>query len=203
MKTSSLKFVLLLGTLALAACRPDPLGPTGVQIDLVTQDPRLYATSFQLVWMDQASQLFEKRVPETGLIDEMQAPAVSVYISLTSDKVGMRRVLVRGLRDEKLISEGAARFYASDGVWSEIGVPMVALGTLPDSDGDGLPDSVDNCPRERDPCGSTTTPPDAGAEPDAEAPDAAPATPDLGPNLDVPPVLPTSLDAGGNDVRPS
>jgi hypothetical protein len=202
MKTSSPSLILLLGTLALAACRPDPLGATGVQLDLVTQDPRLYASFFQLTWMDENDRLLDARVPEHGTLDEMQAPAVSVFIALRADKVAMRRVLVLGFRDDQLVSEGAARLFASPDVWSQLGVPMVAIGALPDSDGDGLPDTVDNCPRERDPCGSST--PDAGAvDVDAGAPDAAPTTPDAEPIIDGPAVQPSSLDAGGDPTRPS
>jgi hypothetical protein len=201
MKTSSPKLVLLLGTLALTACRPDPLGSTGVQVDLITQDARLYATSFRLLWMDETRQLLDTRVPEQGIIDQAQAPAVSVFIALTADKIGMRRLLVLGFHDDTLISEGAARLFPAANYWSEIGVPMVALGVLPDSDGDGLPDAVDNCPHEHDPCGSGTATPDAGAEPDAEVPDTT--IPDAAPIIDGPSVLPTGFDAGSGDVRPS
>jgi hypothetical protein len=203
MKTPLPIFSLLLGTLTLAACRPDPLGPTGVQIDLITQDPRLYATSFQLLWMDQTTQLLDQRVPEQGTIDETQAPAVSVFIALTGDTTGMRRVLVRGLQGDKLVSEGAARLFPAPNYWSQIGIPMLAFGALADSDGDGLPDAVDNCPHERDPCGSGAVPPDAGATPDAEAPETT-EPPDAAPIVDSPSVLPTGVDdAGSTDVRPS
>jgi hypothetical protein len=168
MKLSSLvKFSVLAGTMALAACRSDPLGPTGVQVDILTEESRLFATSFTLSWMDEANQLFQTRVPEVGYIDEEHAPAVSVFIA-QPEKVGMRRVLVRGYRDDvNPVSEGAARLVTVRGVWSQLGLLMFPTGSLPDQDGDSLPDSVDNCPRERDPCGSGQTPePDAGAPED-------------------------------------
>jgi hypothetical protein len=173
MKSPLEKFVVLLGTLTLAACRPDPLGPTGVQVDILTEDSRLFAANFILSWMDEQNQLFQVRVPEDGFIDEEHAPAVSVFIA-QPERVGMRRVLVRGYRgDQTLVSEAAARLVTVRNFWSQLGLKMQPFGSLPDQDGDGIPDSVDNCPRERDPCGSTPPPEDAGAPPDAEA-DASP-----------------------------
>jgi hypothetical protein len=208
MKRLSPKFALLLGTLALVACRPDRLGSTGVQLDLITSDPRLYATSFIVTWMDETNQLFQVRVPNQGDLDQTQAPTVSVFIALTPDKVGMRRVAVHGYKDDTIISEGAARLYASANVWSQLGVPMVAFGSLPDSDGDGLPDAVDDCPHERDPCGSSAMPDagetdvDAGAGDDGgTAPDAETA-PDAG-TVDGPDIVPTGFDGPAYDVRPS
>lgn len=186
MKPSFPKLFVLVGTLALSACRSDPLGPTGVQVDILTEDSRLFATSFVLTWMDETNQLFQTRVPEEGIIDELHAPAVSVFIA-QPERVGMRRVLVRGYRDEgNGVSEGAARLVAVRGVWSQLGLKMVGFGTLPDQDGDGFPDSVDNCPRERDPCGSgQAVEADAGTSEDAgedASPDLAPdAGPDAGP----------------------
>jgi hypothetical protein len=208
MKKSLLKFAVLVGTLALAACRKDPLGTTGVQLDIRTEDPRLYASFFVLSWMDEQSQLFQVRVPEDEgtFIDQEQAPTVSVFVALDPDGVGKRRVLVRGFRDGAILSEGAEALLPVRNVWVQLPLNMVAGGTLPDQDGDGLPDRVDNCPHERDPCGQ----PDAGVEspPDAE-PDLAPDTPDAGPDL-LPDttVNPNSIpdaaaDLGRRDLRPT
>jgi hypothetical protein len=96
------------------------------------------------------------RVPEgDAFIDAEQAPAVSVFIALDTNKVGKRRVLARGYgSDGQLVSEGAATLRSAAGVWVQLGVSMSPFGSLPDQDGDGLPDAVDNCPHERDPCGS-------------------------------------------------
>jgi hypothetical protein len=174
-----------------------------VQVDILTEDSRLFATSFILIWMDEQNQLFQVRVPEEGFVDEVHAPAVSVFIAQSPSQVGTRRVLVRGYRDEQtVVSESAARLLTVRNVWSQLGLKMVPFGTLPDQDGDGFPDSVDNCPLERDPCGSA--PPleaDAGAPPDAE-PDASPdegAAPDLAP--DGSRFDPTGLPDGGADQR--
>jgi hypothetical protein len=208
MKTSLLKFLVLSGTLALCACRKDPLGSTGVQIDIRTEDSRLYASYFNMIWLDEQNQLFQVRVPEAedAFIDEEQAPAVSVFIALDPGKAGLRRVLVRGFRDGQIVSEGAARLEAAANYWEQLGLKMVALGSLPDQDGDGFPDSVDNCPRQPDPC--TGAPPpvaDAGVE------DASPdGGPDLEPDLpsEQPPAIPTSIrdaapDRGSHDLGPS
>jgi hypothetical protein len=208
MNTSLLKFVVLVGMLALAACRKDSLGATGVQLDILTGDSRFFASYFMMTWLDDQKQLFQVRVPEAedAFIDEEQAPAVSVFIALDPRSAGMRRVLVRGYRDGQIISEGAARLLAARNVWVQLGLEMHAAGSLPDQDGDGFPDVVDNCPRERDPCGSTPPGMDAGADD---------AGPDLGPDLapDLPgerplPVMPTSIpdaapDLGRQDVRSS
>jgi hypothetical protein len=209
MKTFLLKFAVLAGTIALTACRKDPLGSTGAQIDIRTEDSRLFASYFVLSWMDDQNQLFQIRVPEDEgtFIDEEQAPTVSVFIALAADQAGKRRVLVRGFRDGIIISEGAAGLITAPNVWVQLGLKMFAGGSLADQDGDGLPDTIDNCPRERDPCGQ----PDAGVEspPDAD-PDLAPDLPDAGPDLpgDLMPVMPTNIpdaapDLGRRDLRPS
>ena len=182
MKLSADKLAVLAATLALCACRPDPLGPTGVQVDIFTGDSRLYATSFILSWMDEHNRLFDVRVPEEGFIDEMHAPAVSVFIAQSPEKTGTRRILVRGFREEQTpVSEAAARILTVGNVWSQLGLPMSAYGSLPDRDADGLPDSVDNCPLERDPCGSgQTVEVDAGPEPAAGADAGADGAADAG-----------------------
>jgi hypothetical protein len=193
------KLVLLLG---LASCRKDPLGPTGVQLDIFTSDPHLYATSFNMLWLDDSVRLFEQRVPDMGTLDEAQAPAASVFIAMDPDKVGWRRVVVRGFQNDKVISEGSARFDTAPGIWTEFGVKMVPFGTLPDTDGDGLPDSIDHCQRDpADQCGVIQPPqPDAGTIDPAV--DGGMSAPDVG-MIDLvsgPPVTPTSID-GGADGR--
>jgi hypothetical protein len=179
---------------ALASCRKDPLGPTGVQLDIITSDPHLVATSYQMLWLDDSARLFDQRVPDgMGTLD---TPTASVFIVFDEDKAGWRRVVVHGFRDDKPISEGSARFNAPAGVWTQFGVTMVPLGTLPDADGDGLPDGIDHCPRDpTDLCGVVPPP-----QLDASAPDsAADAAADVG-GSDVfpgPVVTPTALDGGG------
>jgi hypothetical protein len=202
MKLSLAKYCfLILASLTLAACRPDPLGPTGVQVDILTGESRLFATSFILIWMNEQDQLFQVRVPEEGFIDEVHAPAVSVFIAQSPTQVGTRRILVRGYRDDQtIVSESAARLVTVRNVWSQLGLTMVPFGTLVDQDADGFPDSVDNCPREHDPCGSG--PPleaDAGAPADAEDD----ASPDLSPDLmpDSAKFDPTGFPDGGADQR--
>jgi hypothetical protein len=195
------KFPLLTCAVLCAAlaigCKPDLLGPTGIQLDLLTADSRLYASYFVLTWLDDQGPLFEARVPDgDALIDVDQAPAVSVFIALDANNVGTRRVVVRGYgSDGQNISLGAAKLDAHPDVWVNLGVPMRALGALPDQDGDGIPDSIDNCPRERDPCGGTPVEADAGAPPADAGPDLAP---DLG--VERAPVLPTNLTDAGADL---
>src|SRR3954466_9040314 len=77
---------------ALASCRKDPLGLTGVQLDIITSDPHLYATSFQMLWLDDSARLFEQRVPDGMGI--LEAPTASVFIAFDADKAGWRRVVV-------------------------------------------------------------------------------------------------------------
>jgi hypothetical protein len=152
MKHLPLSFIVLAGTLPILSCRPEPLAPTGVLIDLRTEDPRLYAQTFQLVWLDQTDRLLDIRVPEEGVLDEIQAPAVSVFIGMADDRAGWRRLVARGYRGEEPVSEATAEFPTGPGVWTQIGVPMLPVGSLVDSDADGLPDSIDHCPRDPDPC---------------------------------------------------
>ena len=104
--------------------------------------------------MDEQKELFEVRVPDgDAFIDAEQAPVVSVFIALDRAKVGRRRALVRGYNgDGQIISEGAATLDAVANVWLQLPIKMGAFPSLPDTDGDGIPDPVDNCPRERDPC---------------------------------------------------
>jgi hypothetical protein len=178
---------------ALASCRKDPLGLTGVQLDIITSDPHLYATSFQMLWLDDSARLFEQRVPDGMGI--LEAPTASVFIAFDADKAGWRRVVVHGFRDDTPISEGSARFNAEAGVWTQFGLTMVPLGTLPDADGDGLPDGIDHCPRDpTDQCGVVPPP-----QPDASAAETGPDTGRETGVLDVVPgpvVTPTALDGG-------
>lgn len=187
--------LILSGLLALAltGCQRDQLGTTGVQVDMLTDDARLYATSFMLTWLDERERLFDVRVPEQGTIDEVQAPAVSVFVALEPSRVGQRRILVRGYRDEtNLVSWATARIATGPHVWLQLGVKMQPAATLPDKDGDTLPDPIDNCPTTFDPCSSGSPSPEVDASVPSE-PDAS-SLPDL--RIADVYVTPTTIDGG-------
>jgi hypothetical protein len=157
---------VLVALCGLAGCGAPPRGATGVELDLTTDDPDLHPWSYQVLWFDQVQQLLTLQVPDSGRLSDDPKAAASVFIELDPRTLGERRVVARGLRESGLVSLGALRLTPMAARWMKVPLATSSPQKLPDSDGDGLPDLVDNCPLERDPC----PPPDA---PDAAA-DASP-----------------------------
>ncbi len=169
----------LFGLLAVGACQSKSAqGPTGAQIEIATETGTPLPTSIELVWLDGSKQLRQWRVPEAGELSPGEAGAVSVFVDVEPSSAGPRRVIARGFNGSSPISEGAERLTVPAAGWVTVRVTLAA-GSLPDRDGDGVPDKIDDCPAQFDPC----SPVDASAVDTRPGPETAGRDgPDGGPN---------------------
>jgi hypothetical protein len=159
---------------ALAGCSQQGLDATGVRIDIVTDDPALRPQLYQLAWLDEERRLMTVKVPEEGRLSEDPTATASVFIQLEPKAAGSRRVVARGIRDGALVSVGAERVQAEAGKWVPVLVVTSAPGKLSDADRDDIPDFIDNCPTDPDPCPRVDAR-DGGVKDAAEAADVADA----------------------------
>ena len=124
-----------------------------------------------------------RRLPESGAPD---LPDDVVLFPPVSS--GPLRIVVDGIHGGVVAAQGAVRVELRSGEQVKATVTL-RTGKLPDGDGDGVPDVVDNCPAspnpDQGPCPGTDGPmfPDAG---DGAAPDSAGdgQSPDLVPTPD-------------------
>jgi hypothetical protein len=137
---------------ALGGCTSRQLGPTGVRVDLTTDDPALRPWFYQLQWLDDQRSIFTRKVPEDGRLSDDPKASASAFIHFDPGNPGPRRVVARGLRGGAVISLGAARAQAVSGTWTAVLVVTSAPDKVGDADGDDIPDIVDNCPTTPDPC---------------------------------------------------
>jgi hypothetical protein len=123
-------------------CREDSLQGTGVELRLVAGSPDVRPEALQLLWLGEGGVLMEHRLG--GL------PA-TVRIETNGERVGQRKVVVRGLTGDLPTSEAARRVDVVTGSWV---VQTLALtpGRLRDDDGDSVPNEIDDCPAQADPC---------------------------------------------------
>jgi hypothetical protein len=104
----------------------------------------------------------------------------------TPSALGLR-VLVQGLTDEAVVSEGALAVALSHGKQQAASLVLRAASQALDRDGDGVPDEIDNCPAYANPDQTDTDgdgladecrpPGDATTDADAASPDGADAAP--------------------------
>jgi hypothetical protein len=143
---------VLVALLGIAGCGAPPRGATGVELDLTTDDPDLHPWTYQVLWFDEVQQLLTLQVPDSGRLSDDPTAAASLFIELDPRTLGERRVVARGLRESGLVSLGAIRLTPMAARWMKVPLATSSPHKLMDSDGDGLPDLVDNCPQVRDPC---------------------------------------------------
>lgn len=190
---------LAVGTLILAgSCRaPDPPGAL-VTLELAGEMPR---PSFALLnWLDPQKFVFRGvRVPAFGdlPVRGLRLAQVSIEATGEGDK---RRAIVRGLRDGQVVVEGALRVDLERGAQILVTV-VLRQGRMPDGDGDGIPDEVDDCATVRDPSGGCRGPMVTGAEPPpVEIPDAGAST--RPPPSTPPPPATAAADASPSTSSP-
>jgi hypothetical protein len=147
-----------------------------------------------------------RRLPETG---EVELP--STLVLYPPAKRGLR-ILVRGVDATGAVEgEGVTEVVPVAGTQVQVTV-VLASGRLPDSDGDGVPDAIDNCidrPNPaQGPCGADASIPEAGADGgvdlrvDGPPSDLAPdGTPDLGPDSGGDGAADVGLEAGVDAAR--
>lgn len=151
--------------LASGGCSND--APTTVLLRLTAQ-PGLPTPEALLLFVFDASgrAVDARRLPEQGL---PQLPGdVVLYPSQAS---GTLRLLVQARLGKSVVGEGATTVALRSGAQVAADL-LIATGRLPDRDGDGVPDLVDNCPDqpnpEQTPCGGPDAGPDASDGPSGD-----------------------------------
>jgi hypothetical protein len=147
--------------------------PSGFTINVVAGSDVVRPPALAVSWFGERGVLFERQdvaVPAQGAL-------ASIFVYVDRHQAGDRRVLVRGAGAAPSI--GALRIPVAGAASQTFTVTLSA--SLPDVDGDGLPDVIDDCPRGScdvsDGGGATA---DGGAH-DGELPDAVAAAPDADP----------------------
>jgi hypothetical protein len=150
------------------------------------------------VFTESAAPVRDRRIPETG------KPVLPGDLVLyPRDSRGAIRIWVRALGPGGPLGDGATTASLLEGKQLEVTV-LIAVATLPDRDGDGIPDAVDNCPDlanpQQGPCALLDAgPPDAPDRPaDALADRTPEAAADL-PQCDVDGDGHLAMSCGGAD----
>ena len=123
------------------------------------------------------------RTPSEGPLVAESATLLGTILIEPGTTVGDLRIDVHGLADESLVDE--ATLVIPPDTRGQGTFDLTLSGALPsDTDGDGVPDPVDDCPTIPDPA-------QTGCRADGGSPDAAPARKDAGPDA------PARAGAGG------
>lgn len=116
-----------------------------VEVDL---EPGTRAPDFLLVtWFDSTRLMGrDEPVPATGALDPNKRPVATVQIDVEDpDRDANRRILIRGVIGNSVVSRAITRASAVPGRW--VRIPVVLSTALPeDRDADGVPDDIDACP---------------------------------------------------------
>lgn len=108
------------------------------------------------VFTEKGAAVRDRRIPETG------RPVLPGDLVLYPREThGSIRVWVRALGAKGPLGDGATTASLLEGKQLEVTV-LIAVATLPDRDGDGVPDAVDNCPDLANPQQGPCAPLDAG-----------------------------------------
>jgi hypothetical protein len=117
-----------------------------------------------LDWLDGERFLFrDRRVPEQGTLGDA-TPVATIRIELTGKRDGVRRAIVRGVRDGDIVSEGTTTMELGGSGPLSYSV-VLSMGRRPDHDQDGVPDEIDGCPNDATASGPCPAP-DGGAPDD-------------------------------------
>jgi len=140
----------------------------------------------------------DRRLPAAGTLPD--APVLGKFQISVRQPGTSRTIVARAFAGEEQVAEGAVRVMVAPDADTPVTLELFA-GHLPDADGDGIPDAIDNCPAERNlpqgPClssdgGAPDADTDSGPPPDAQPPDLAtppdsrPADTAPLPDVDVP-----------------
>jgi hypothetical protein len=153
--------------------------PTGAQIEVVNGDGVPPPKYLLFDWQDSSKVLVDdRRVPSSGNLDPNARPLAVVRIAADSVTDPQRRIVIRGMVDELVVSQGEASLHIEEGSWQAATVVLVG-SVAPTPDGGAPPDGS--------PSEGGVDPMDAAGDQapvDAGAADAA----DAGPPIDVAPV---------------
>lgn len=140
------------GGLALAflvgACGADPEGDTRLTITFEIDRTGPTPSHLLLTWVG-GGEIHgdDRRVPEKGTLPT-QGPVLGTFEIEIGEANSWRTIVARGVGATGIVAEGAARVFALPGAATQATVRLVP-GRLPDEDGDGIPDTVDNCRHEK------------------------------------------------------
>jgi hypothetical protein len=127
-----------------AACGRGPVGDDQVTVHLELVPEAERPEFLLLSWFDDRGIRFEnQRVPAAGQLPPEGRRLGTVMVVLDPAGGSERRVVVRGLRGQSVVCEAAARIPLP----AEKAVTInLRSGRRSDTDGDGVPDEIDNCP---------------------------------------------------------
>jgi hypothetical protein len=136
----------------------------GLQVDVSQGPDAPAADNLRLDWLDADRFLIRGlRVPPKGTLDPAATPLARIRIE--AEGSGPRRVVVRGLFGDDVVSEGVGMGRLAGNGWTIIPVTLTA-GRRPDLDQDGVPDEIDGCPDDATvvgPCAGSGGGADGGA----------------------------------------
>lgn len=141
--------ILVLATLPLLACSDKSLSSTGLQITVLGSKD-MVPSYIALTLLSADTPVATKRLPETGTLvaPTLEQPLGVVLLDIDAAFAGSAKVIARGMTDGVRVSEAAVRTNVLAQTWHEVGLTL-RPGALPDQDGDGLPDLVDDCPTDK------------------------------------------------------
>jgi hypothetical protein len=195
------QIVLALALVAVAACRGSKQVPEAgaVLLEVSLGPGAVTPDELRLSGYDDTGVLWsDVRVPAQGPLVPQSATELGTILIQPGATVGDLRVDLRGLSSGALVEEGTLKIPAASAAGGTFDLTLSA--SLPaDSDGDGVPDAIDDCPSVPDPkqtgCATDSGAGDAAighpdAAVDAQHPDAAAVRPEAGrpdAGADVPP----------------
>jgi hypothetical protein len=141
---------VLFGVVFGTGCASEPVS-TAVLLHLHLDQNEVRRPFFlTLDWFGPKTHIESWRVPAEGPLPDTDTRLASVFIERNILEVGLRRAFVHGTSfDQKTSFWGAVRVQQQAGVWVESSL-VVRVGGFSDGDGDGLPDSVDECSNPKD-----------------------------------------------------
>jgi hypothetical protein len=154
----------------LAACRD---APSTILLELRAEAGVMPLDEIRLtVLVPSGVAVSAQRLPAAG------APTLPGEVVLYPRESGVVRLWARGLRGGAGVGDGATQVTAEPGKQVRATLTLKA-GALPDTDRDGIPDAVDNCPSHPNPKQDPCTPGDLGLD-RAPSDRGLDAPPDLG-----------------------
>jgi hypothetical protein len=127
----------------LAACGEEA-PQTGVRLELLLEAGAARPEVVELLWFAEGREdpPISHRVPTAGVLPP-SGPLGTVQITTRPGAAGMRRLLLRGRSGDELVASAALRLTLRPGAIVDLPVRLSST-PLPDGDGDGLPDLIDD-----------------------------------------------------------
>ncbi|MCK5795918.1 MAG: hypothetical protein KAI47_01960, partial [Deltaproteobacteria bacterium] len=152
---------------ALTACSEST--PTTLLVDITQTEAVGSLDELRLsIFSPQGLDLAAYRLPAQG------TPTLPSTVVLYPPSAGALRLLLHGKRKDAIVAEGVTEIVTADHTQTHTTL-ILESGRLPDLDGDGVPDMIDDCPKVADPkqtapCHGGDAAPDAPHDAGADAP---------------------------------